>query len=116
MSLDDYWAKVGRRGPEDFELRQDNTLLGTLRLEGVDPLFFVGVFTPTSAFQAIAPLFEEEMSILEHPESSDGKTWEAARSRIDALSLRLVPTDGDGRASIDNFLLHIKGQEAWLRY
>jgi len=66
---------------------------------------------PRPGFGQVRPLFEEELSRLDHMDE-DPQAWEAAYQRIrDAVCL-IAP---DGRA-VPEFLLHIDGQDAWWRW
>ena len=91
----------------------DETVLGRLTLQdgGADMFWHDGTFAPTPAFDAIAPLFLETRRLLERDEMD---AFEAAYEHIVALGLELHPV-GAG-PPIREFLLHIDGEEARLRY
>ena len=90
-----------------------DALLATLRKADADQSWFICAFEPTPAFEEYRTLFEEEERILNGP-GDTFELWEAAYARIDALGLRLVPNDGT--EDIIEFLLHVYGNEAWLKY
>lgn len=90
----------------------DGTALGQLELaEGGDMFWSNYRFTPTPAFAKVAPLFADAIALLNRDEM---EAFEAAYERIVDLGLELRP--GDGGATIREFLLHIDGSEARLRY
>lgn len=98
---------------EGWRLMRGETLLGTLSLDGVNQPFFMTTFEPTDEFGAIRPLFDEELRLAE-AEDADWESVEPAYERIRSLDLRLAPLDGG--EDITDFLLHIRGDEAWFRY
>ena len=91
----------------------DATVFGRLTLhdEGADMFWQDGTFAPSPAFDAIAPLFLETRRLLDRDEMD---AFELAYERIVALGLELRPVGGG--APLREFLLHIDGEEARLRY
>ena len=91
----------------------DETVFGrlTLQHDGADMFWHDGTFAPTPAFDAIAPLFVETLRLLEGDEMD---AFEVAYERIVALGLGLHPIEGGD--PIREFLLHIDGGQARVRY
>jgi hypothetical protein len=56
-------------------------------------------------------LFEEELKLLDADRMDE---WETAYERITSLGLQLI--DMKDKKSIDEFLLHVRGNEAWFRF
>ncbi len=96
---------------ERWVLLRGQTRLGVLRLVDVDQPWFECTFEPTAAFEQVRELFYEERRLLE---VGDMGAWSSAWERIAAQQLALEPLDGSGR--VDEFLLHIDGETARLRY
>ena len=67
-------------------------------------------FAPTPAFAAIAPLFQEELRLVEGDRMEE---WVDAYGRIEALGLRL---EGADSAVIREFILHVQGDRARVRF
>jgi hypothetical protein len=97
----------------EFQLKQNEQLLGTLRQYGTNFPWVNCKFEPTEAFRQFKPLFDEELEFMEN-ESFDIERWDAAYSRIIGLNLELI--DLTNKEPITGFLLHIKNNEAWFRY
>jgi hypothetical protein len=89
----------------------DGTVLGRLDLEQAEIFWQEGRFIPTPAFLGVAPLFREELELLERDEM---EAWEAAYERIAGLGLELRSIAGE--PPIRDFILHIDGQLAGVRY
>ena len=91
----------------------DATVFGRVALQegGADMFWHNCTFAPTPAFDVIAPLFLETRRLLERDEM---EAFEAAYDRIAALGLELHPVGGG--EPIRDFLLHIDGEQAQLRY
>ncbi len=94
-----------------FHLRQKNTLLGTLKQSGLDFPWISCTFEPTESFNKLKPLFDRE---LELTESEEWDEWEEAYQQIEAEELYIVEV-AEGK-EIHEFLLHIRGAEAWFRF
>jgi hypothetical protein len=92
-----------------FNFFRGDTLLGQIEVvsELCDFPWYGGRFTPTPAFADVAPLFAEELRLLD---SDDFDAWDAVWQQIDAPGLRLVPVHG-GVADTEP-LIHIEGGEA----
>jgi hypothetical protein len=98
--------------PNAFDLvAPDGTALGRVELTSADMFWSEGRFTPTPAFDSIAPLFRAELELLN---GDAWEAWEEAYARIDALGLELRPLGGG--APIREFILHVDGESAQVRY
>ena len=95
----------------EFQLKRGEELLGVLRSCGSDFPWVVCSFEPTKSFAEVEPLFEVELRLLDADEM---EAWESAYGRITSLGLRLI--DEEGGEEVGEFLLHIRGNEAWVRY
>lgn len=95
----------------EFYLKRDEELLGVLRAKRTDFPWLICEFEGTAPFKSVQPLFDEELSLLETDRMD---AWEFAYNRIKALGLRLI--DAKDEMDIGEFLLHIRGDEAWFRY
>ena len=89
----------------------DGTVLGHVEGYERDMFWLDCHFAPTPAFAPVAPLFLEELRLLEREEMD---AWELVYQRIDALGLELRPLDGT--TPIREFILHVDGSHARLRY
>ena len=91
----------------------DQTVFGRLTSEadGGDMFWQECRFVPSSHFATIAPLFREVQVLLERDEM---EACEQAYERIAGLGLVLTPRGDEG--PIRDFLLHIDGTQARLRY
>ena len=90
---------------------RDGQILGRLEVIGPDMPWFECKFTPTHEWGAVAPLFHDELELLDR---DDMAAWERAYQRIQNLGLVLRATDGT--AVVSEFLLHVDGENARLRY
>ncbi len=98
--------------PQSFDLvAPDGTALGRVELTGADMSWHEGRFSPTPAFHSVGPLFREELELLNRDEM---EAWEQMYARIDALGLELRPLGGG--APICEFILHLDGERARVRY
>jgi hypothetical protein len=97
--------------PVEFQLKRGEELLGVLRPCGNDFPWVMCSFEPTESFAEVEPLFEEELRLLDAEEM---EAWERAYGRVTSLGLRLI--DEESGKQIGEFLLHIRGDEAWFRY
>jgi len=89
----------------------DGTVLGHVEGYERDMFWLDCHFVPTPAFATVAPLFLEAHRLLERDEMD---ALDAAYQRIDALGLQLRPSDGT--TAIREFILHVDGRHARLRY
>jgi hypothetical protein len=95
---------------------QGETQLGTLVVDDMDMPWFYCDFVPEAAFEAVRPLFEREIAIIEAETGDvevDQDPWILAWQDIEALGLSLIRDKGE---PIDRLLLHINGNRAWFRY
>jgi hypothetical protein len=97
----------------EYQLKQNDVLIGTLRSVDTDFPWINCKFEPTEAFQSIKFLFDAEVKVL-NVNPSDLDEWEAAYRAIETLNLELQCQD-DGK-EIEGFLLHIQSDDAWFRY
>jgi hypothetical protein len=97
----------------EFQLKQKDRLLGTLRRYDSDFPWINCKFEPAEAFHEFKSLFDEELEFMKS-EPFDIEAWDAAYSKIINLNLELV--DLTDESLITEFLLHIKEDEAWFRY
>ena len=94
-----------------WALMRGRIRLGTLQVLEVDQPWFRCRFEPTAAFADVRELFAEQQRCLD-VEDWDG--LEAAMQAIQARQVRLDALDGD--LELTEFLLHIDGEHADLRY
>ena len=92
------------------------TLLGVLTVTSVNQPFFLCSFQPTDEFDQYRLLFEERLRLAESvdPDNEDWSAVEVIHEQIQGLGLSLKRMN-DG-AEIKEFLLHVRGDEAWFRY
>ena len=95
----------------ELHLKRGEELLGVLRSRDSDFPWLICEFEAAENFSAVKSLFEEELRLLESDEMDQ---WQNAYERINALGLKLI--DVEVNNEIDEFLLHIKDREAWVRY
>ena len=93
-----------------WNLVKDGVRLGSLTHTRSDQPFHYYYFEPTQAFAEIAPLFVRELRSLN---GDDADQWVRDYDRIERLQLALVAPDGS--AQIDQFILHVSGNELWFR-
>jgi hypothetical protein len=89
---------------------EGQTVLGVLTVTDVDQPFILCSFQPTEEFEHHRSLFEERLRLVEN---EDWSAFEAVDEQIRRLGLVLKRMN-DG-AEIDEFLLHVRGKEAWFR-
>lgn len=95
----------------EFQLWRGEDLLGKLTSCTSDFPWLNCKFEPCASFAELSAFFEEELRLLN---AEDWVAWEQAYEKIRALKLRLVSAKED--QEIDEFLLHIDGDQAWFRY
>jgi hypothetical protein len=100
----------------ELHLKRADELLGTLRSYSTDFPWVNCRFEPLPAFEDVRPLFDEELRLLDTGlvDSDQVEQWEIAYNRITSIGLRLFDIEQENY--IDEFLLHIRGDEAWFRY
>ncbi|MFI7315769.1 hypothetical protein [Streptomyces venezuelae] len=96
-----------------WQLKQADTLLGTLTLDEIDQPWFRCHFTGTPAWDDVRPILEEWTQSIEAEEPDPPRVEQAMRA-VDGLRLSLVPTEG-GESLVD-FLIHVRGGQASFRY
>lgn len=95
----------------ELQLKRGDELLGTLRSYDSNFPWVNCKFEPNESFEELRPLFDEELRLLD---GEDMTAWEETSNRILALNLKLI--DLKNGNEIREFLLHIKGDEAWFRF
>jgi hypothetical protein len=93
---------------EVWRLCRGEQLLGEIHLQGGDFPWVHGTFQPRQAFAEVKPWFDEELALVESHRNAE---CDAVYHRITG-SLSLVAPDGP----VAEFLLHIRGDEAWFRW
>lgn len=93
-----------------FHLKRGDELLGVLLSKATDIPWVNCEFEPTASFKEVQPLFDEELNLLD---ADLMDAWQSAYDRINALGLQLIDTKDE--KDIGEFLLHIRGNEAWFR-
>lgn len=94
-----------------WTLKSGPTVVGFIDVRDGDFPWLSGAWTPTAFFCEVAPLFREELALMNELDDSV-ETWEAAYEKIrEAVTLHCP----DGR-EVSEFLLHIDGEEAWFRW
>lgn len=96
------------------QLKLGDALVGVLNIYGTDQPWFLAKFEPTPVFEQFKLLFDDELRFFEDEADFENGTWEEAYQKIEEAGLRLV--DAEGKTKIEEFLLHIEGDEAWFRY
>ncbi len=87
------------------------TLMGVIAVRDADFPWVSGLWTPTDAFEQVAPLFRRELELLEDIDRR-AEEYDAAYLKIRAVVTLHYP---DGR-EVPEFLLHIDGLEARFRW
>lgn len=90
---------------------QGEELLAELIVTGGDFPWLNARIRAMPGFEAVRPLFEEELRALEHIDDDVG-SWEAAYARIRKAVTLLYPEGGP----VPEFLLHVDGEDAWWRW
>jgi hypothetical protein len=94
-----------------WRLMHDEELLAELIVTGGDFPWLNARIRAMAGFEAVRPLFEEELRALEHIDDDLG-SWQAAYDRIRRSVTLHYP---DGRP-VPEFLLHVDGEDAWWRW
>ena|SRR5262252_1226593 len=95
---------------EPIHLKRGDILLGILKPYEYDFPWINCRFEAAAAFDEIKALFEDELTVMR---SRDINAWEESYDKIKSLDLRLVSPDG--KNELDEFLLHVRNDEAWFR-
>jgi hypothetical protein len=107
-----------RQLPEVLDLVRGNTHLGTIEVKKgeADLPWYSGAFEPAPAFEAVRGLFERELEMLQANTDDDDAQWddwEAVHEELHEPGLHL--RSPDKAYTFGEFLIHIKGTEAWWR-
>ncbi|THV27328.1 hypothetical protein [Glycomyces paridis] len=94
--------------PLVWVLRDGGRAIGRVTIDGNDFPWLHGVFEPLEGFEAVRPLFERSLRLLEEERYEE---WESAYGLIDG---RLTFDSPDG--PVAEFLLHIENDRAWFRW
>jgi hypothetical protein len=95
----------------ELHLKRGDELLGVLLSKATDFPWVSCAFEPTASFEEVRPLFDEELKLLD---ADLMDAWQSANDCVNALGLQLIDTKDD--KDIGEFLLHIRGNEAWFRF
>jgi hypothetical protein len=99
---------------EEWRLKRGEVVLGTLtqcRPDYRPPIpWMVGQFTPTSAFEAVQPVFDEARRLREADQREE---YLKARGEIDELGLELEALSGE---VLNPYSLYIEDGQIWFRY
>ncbi|GGL42889.1 hypothetical protein [Planomonospora parontospora] len=93
-------------------LRRRDETVGEIHVNDSDFPWLHGRFTPLPGFAAVAPLFAEDLALVEADDDFDGDAWEDVYERING-QLTLVNPAGK---PVAEFILHIDGEQAWFRW
>lgn len=94
---------------DSWMLKAGDEPLGLLTFKEQDQPLVICHFQPEPAFAKYEPYFEEELRLLD---LDDMDSRQEAYSAIDDLGLVLEPVNQEDER-ITDFILHIKGDEAW---
>lgn len=97
---------------QTWRLLRGETLVGEVYVTDADFPWLNGRFVPQDEFENVRELFEEELALIDREGELDVHTWESIYRRI-ANTVTLIKPDGTAAAE---FLLHIKGNNAWFRW
>ena len=101
-----------------LNLVRGDALLGTIDVKPDEPdsPWHNGKFHPSTDFEEVRDLFENELRLLRANSSDDPDLWdewEAVHAELHDPGLRLEAVDHS--YSADEILIHIEGSEAWWR-
>jgi hypothetical protein len=104
--------------PAILELVRGDAVLGTIDVKPgeADYPWYSGTFHPSTAFEAVRDLFEQELQLLRAntgDDSAQWDDWEAVHAELHEPGMRLQARDEAYEA--DEILIHIDGAEAWWR-
>lgn len=94
-----------------MQLKQGDTLLGTLVVDGGDMPWWYGHFQPTVDFAPARPLFD---ALSQAVEDGDESAMVAADQVLEEMDL-VITVAGDGEP-INEFLLYVDDDRFRLRY
>ncbi len=97
------------KGADDWILKRGFIVLGHLIYEDTSQPFFYFKFHPEPAYCSVQQLFSEEVRLMDQSEEE----WIEAGEKIYQLGLTLVSMTE--QTEVDDFLIHIDGELAWLR-
>jgi hypothetical protein len=94
-----------------WSVMRGSNLVGVIDVRDSDFPWLSGGWTPTAEFEEAAPLFRDELAVMNalHDEVDE---WESAYAKI-RQEVTLHYPDG---SVVPEFLLHIDGDEAWFRW
>ena len=96
---------------DSWILKAGAEILGILTFKEQDQPWVVCYFQAEPEFAKYESYFKEELRLLD---LDDMTSWEQAYSAIDGLGLVLEPVNHE-EEKITDFILHIRGDEAWFR-
>ena len=94
-----------------WQLCQGDQVVADLVVTGSDFPWLEARLEPRAGFEALRPLFEEDLKLVELIDD-EPEAWEAVYDRIRTTCSLRYP---DGR-TVPEFLLHIDGVDAWWRW
>lgn len=92
-------------------LHHDNVVADLEVVDGGFP-WLTAVVHPLTGFEAVAPLFRDELRELDDLADEESPQWAAAYNAIRAQTTLLDPRGN----AVPEYLLHIDGSEAWWRW
>ena len=95
----------------ELHLKRGEALLGVLDCHAPDQPWYECKFEAAAGFSEVKQLFDDELKFLDADQMDD---WQIAYERIKALGLKLINVQTN--EEIIEFVLHVRGTEAWLRY
>jgi hypothetical protein len=95
---------------ENWELRQGETLIGTLKVSDHDMFWFDAQFESTEAFEPYRALFAEGQSLTDEEQTDDWGLW---LDKTNKLGMSLVRLRDAEIAS--EFILYINDDRAYFR-
>lgn len=97
---------------EVWRLRHDDRVVADLEVVEEGFPWLTAIVHPLAGYDAVAPLFREELHQLDELAEEETPEWTAAYNAIRAQTTLL---DSQGNA-VPEYLLHIDGAEAWWRW
>lgn len=93
-------------------LRRGDDVIAELVVTGGDFPWLHASVLPGAGFDALRPLFDDEVRLCQDVDGDGAAAWEAAYDRI-RQAVSLIAPDGQ---PVPEFLLHIDGEDAWWRW